>query len=431
MPEQKEKKPLTLQERLLEKSIKRIEKTVADRTEARLQMGDSPMQVLRNLYGSIGGVGTKSDTGLAPIIDELSKEQIPIERSQEGLIGTIGGMLQGKLVSPYAQRTQARGKEGAIDYLNKLINTQKNLQDVERQPIETLTALVDYAKKSGNRELLSILTQGSKEELSTEFPEISTSEIGKIGVGTGITEEGYFEIDPLTNDLTPQALRRKKEIEVKAMEDAQSLAKQGADLSEKKSNFGRVVSSLERAMSQLKGGMQENAAGSLMKGLSGDLRIFFKRPGVGRAASYDAQINETSLAMNNILTGQNRVIKGVVSMIKSTFPSRKAPEDQIAGLMAQTIENAYGIYKAFEKAGLTPDDLRLKTQQELNDINVRDLVARLQLTPEELQEREEFVNQVLSASPAQRRGLNFGSSSKEIENIDRELAEINRQLGVQ
>ena len=67
------------------------------------------------------------------------------------------------------------------------------------------------------------------------------------------------------------------------------------------------------------------------------------------------------------------------------------------------------------------------TGAQLDALDVRGMVNRLQLSPEEKAERESIVNRVLNTPPAPKRTIGT-ASAKEISTIDKELEEINKQL---
>lgn len=366
-------------------------------------------------------------------------------------MGLIPSLTSGQGVSrPEIQRPLAEvyGPGTAVQLMKMAQEQEKDQRQIPKENLEMLNQLVKFAKDTGNRELLGVVTEmskgmsasptGGKPQLGPEaiakgrtIPDIvSMDKIGEVGEGTGISREGFYETDPLTGELTPQAEARRIEIREKIGAETKALTKQQVDLSEKETNFARVFNSFERAMAQLKGGIEEDAAGSLMKGIWGDLRILAKRPGVSRAASYDAQMKETALSLNNVLTGQNRVIKGVVQMILQTFPTRKAPPDMIAQLFTQSMENAYGIMKAFEKAGLTPERLQQMSDKELNSLNIQGLLASTELTPEEISEREQFVQRLLDTPAAPTRTIKVQDKKigEKLRTLDEQLAEIDRQL---
>ena len=129
--------------------------------------------------------------------------------------------------------------------------------------------------------------------------------------------------------------------------------------------------------------------------------------------------------MNRIVTGQNRVIKGVVAILKETLPDEKDPEEFIGAKVEQSLRNSYGIIKAFEKAGLTSDVLNGMSQQALDGLNVRGMVDNMRLTPEEEKEIEAIVQDVLAVPATKPRGFGKPKAGQELQ---QEIDAINREL---
>jgi len=66
---------------------------------------------------------------------------------------------------------------------------------------------------------------------------------------------------------------------------------------------------------------------------------------------------ETALALSPILTNQNRIIRSIVSMIKGTLPERGITGTERAGLIRQSLRNAYGIMLGLQKNMFTPEQI--------------------------------------------------------------------------
>lgn len=180
-------------------------------------------------------------------------------------------------------------------------------------------------------------------------------------------------------------------------------------LSEKaRANFGRAVSLFSNIVAQQKGmqeeqkkylqekGIETTGLG-LLAGTAGRFGTALKRPGFGRTAAFYGQIAETAIGLNSILTGQNRVIRSVVSMIQRTLPDPRDTEEMSATKLAQSIKNSYGLVKAFEKAGYTPQKLNTMTPAELNSIDADSLIGLYTLSSAEEKELENIIDSVLKA----------------------------------
>jgi len=92
------------------------------------------------------------------------------------------------------------------------------------------------------------------------------------------------------------------------------------------------------------------------------------------------------------------------------------PQDMAASKMAQSIKNAYKLVKSFEKAGLSPGVLRKMNPSELNQIEAGSLVSLYTLLPEEEQEVERIIQDVLQTPVVQKRFLpGLGVQSQDAE----------------
>lgn len=119
--QKQDKKPLSLEASLYKKSVDTLSKMVGKETEARAKAGQSKESILRDLLRSVSA-------DPAQTLKELSESEVPIPGSQEGLIGTIEGAMQGKLVSPFQQRTQPIGMSEASTILKNLLSIRESTQ---------------------------------------------------------------------------------------------------------------------------------------------------------------------------------------------------------------------------------------------------------------------------------------------------------------
>ncbi|HEC66065.1 MAG TPA: hypothetical protein ENI23_12290 [bacterium] len=109
--------------------------------------------------------------------------------------------------------------------------------------------------------------------------------------------------------------------------------------------------------------------------------------------------------MNSVLTGQNRVIRGVINMILKSLPQQLDPDPTVAAKTAQSIKNAFMITRSFEQAGLTQDILFKMSNAERSDIDVNALVAGTQLSDAEKAFIEAKIKAVLATPAAKKRFL--------------------------
>ena len=293
--------------------------------------------------------------------------------------------------------------------------------------IEVLTAQ-ERVKEQEAQELLTQAGLGGPTPSPFEFPvDVARGEV-RLPTGKIATQEG------LQGGILAAKMRAKKfelqtETQIKARGEILKLSEKA------RVNFGRSVSMFKNVVAQVKGaaieqrratkrlGVETTGMG-LLPGIVGQFGAFTKRPGFGRVAAAYGQTTETALALNSILTGQNRVIRSVVSMIFATLPGPRDPEDQVAAKLTQSIINSYKLVKSFEKGGLTPEALKKLTDEQLEDIDAKSLVAIYTLTPTEEKELKSIIDDVLS-TPAREEakllGDEFGEASilsdKELERI--------------
>lgn len=379
---QTQTKPQSLNERILEKATKQIEKGVVDRVDQKLQLGQNPQSIIGDLLKSMGQ-GPSQQNVLKQITDLASTQVGTGER-----VGLLTSLTKGQGLSR-PEATEALGFERAL----KTIGLQ---QDIAGQQAEAPGRAVD---------LLNDLLKLSKEARSPALFNKISSSLGGPTITKEQLRDGKVLRDPFTGELTVAGEVEKQRQITRATQQEQLIIKREGEKVKIQTNFNTTVGQFKQLISQLKGGAAEGGAGGLLQGFYGNLGSALKIPGLGRTAAIPGQIRETSLVLNRILTNQNRVIKGVVQMITQTLPTSKDPPDFIAPKVEQSLRNAFRITKAFEKAGLSSDVLNKMTQIQLDTLDVQGLVSAISLTPEEQAEIDSVVTDVLAAPPSQPRTL--------------------------
>jgi len=198
----------------------------------------------------------------------------------------------------------------------------------------------------------------------------------------------------------PPSERRKIQIK-QAEQEVKAKGKERVEQLKRSRHLRETVSAFRGIVSQGKGMAEEQEGLGLGPGIRGAIAAKTFRPGAGRTAAFEGQRTETTFRLNSILTGQNRVIRGVIGMIQATLPTRFDPPDMFAAKVAQSIRNAYKLSKAFKQSGYTPDRLNAMSQEELDNIPAESLMAGYDLTPFEERELEGLVSDVLKA-PAEK-----------------------------
>ena len=201
-----------------------------------------------------------------------------------------------------------------------------------------------------------------------------------------------------------QDIKKAKTIEVTKRKEKLTFERKqaGAKIDQ---NFNTLVGQFKGLVGQAKGAGEEQGGLGLLPGFLGKLNVAFKNPNFSRTAALPGQIAETSLVFNSILTGQNRVIKGVVEMIQSTLLTSMDPGTTIADKTAQSLTNAFRIKTAFHKVGLTPDVLDRMTQIQLDNLDVKGLISSVSFTKEETAQLEGIIQDVLATPAVQQRQL--------------------------
>lgn len=406
MAETKEKKEPTVQERLFESGIKAVEKKIKDRTSEQLDAGQKPADILGALLQSLQV--PKERGTIKQQVGKIQQENIvDVPGSQIGLLGTLMKAVTGKgIKSPFSPRQAPIEFGEALDILQERRKQAGEQRKVPEAQLKLLKGIADLAKQTGNRELLGAVTEllGGQQQLKQRGAP------GPLGAGQAITIKGqeelpFLERDPLTGDLTLESKRIQEKILVGTRASETAKSQRVSKQLEIKTNFDTSVSLFKNLVSQLRGGIEEGGAGGLLQGLYGDINVAFKNEKFSRTAAIQGQIKETALTLNRILTGQNRVIKGVLEMILTTLPTNKDPEKFIGNKIEQSVRNAFGITKAFEKAGLSSDVLDKMSQKELDSLDVRKMLRTMSLTPQDQAEIDQIVNDVLAAPATKPRGF--------------------------
>ncbi len=98
MPNQEQEKPLSMSAQLLEQSIKTMKKKVGQETEARLQAGQNPYQIISDLVRTLPQKPTKEE--ITNLIGDMTEVPIPTGE-REGLVsGAFRGHGFGRLGIP-------------------------------------------------------------------------------------------------------------------------------------------------------------------------------------------------------------------------------------------------------------------------------------------------------------------------------------------
>jgi len=252
---------------------------------------------------------------------------------------------------------------------------------------------------------------GEKQPFAAQDGVTGTAELG---VSPGLTGGGgsEFELQTVTISESGTAFKIGKSEQAKArIESKQKIIEERRKRADQvQSGFLKTSALMEGLVSQLKLKLQEQGGkGGLIEGGKGVFRRLVKDPTAKGIASFPGQRRESALALNNVLTGQNRAIKGVIDMILKTFPDELDQPGPAAQKIAQTMTNAFRLLKAGTLKGL--DWSKVDENMPLEEVT--GLIESVTLTPEENQQVEQIIQRVLNAPIAKSRELpGFESSGQ-------------------
>jgi len=331
--------------------------------------------------------------------DRLQNLLTQLQPKKQNLLGTLGQAAQAAGMGMLGQQYTPPKQSGSQDLLAKLL-IQKQIDEM--------------------------LPSASERKAQIELANIENRQAGQTPGGLPTTITDTQPVSPVSSSEqkgTPQFIQiqdgldkfglpkfktvKNPEFERLEKVDQQILKSQGEQL--KKSigsnvNFKRTASMFKNIIAQVKGSAEEKGGLGLKEGLRGKVGVAIKDPKFSRTASAFGQRVETALTLNSILTGQNRVIRGVVDMILKSLPEDLDPGTTVASKVAQSLKNSYSLVKSFEQAGLTPEKLKGLSQEELDTINPQSLEG-FDLSTEEEAEIEAIIQEVLNTPAAKRRAL--------------------------
>lgn len=202
------------------------------------------------------------------------------------------------------------------------------------------------------------------------------------------------------------------------MTRANQLAKRKLQTEE---NYRKAVGQYEALMGQFKTKLiQQGGKGGVVAGGIGTLKAMMKLPNTAAIETFTGQIIETTLAMNPVLTGQNRVIKGITDRIAKTIPGWADTEQSAPQKISQSLTNMYRLTKAVADMGLTSEMFEGMSgeDQEVIGEMIAMKAAGLFLSPEEEAFVEETIQQVLNTPPVVARDLPDFEGGKYIGDVD-------------
>jgi len=204
---------------------------------------------------------------------------------------------------------------------------------------------------------------------------------------------------------------------------AKASAKQTEEFITSTKNLNRVINLFSTLTSQLKGKAEEQGGLGILPSIRGQFGAFRTsltgkkpgEPGFGRTKAFEGQLEEVAIGMSPILTGQNRIIKGIVAMIKNTLPTGNEEESIAAQKIAQSLTNAFKLTIAFKRNLLSPDEVQALNTKEDNVVQeqIQGLANGIALNSQEQAVLQQIIQDVLSAEPSKPLSLFKSGNAKQ------------------
>lgn len=278
----------------------------------------------------------------------------------------------------------------------KILETQSLIQGLERERASQQRADAIRGTSLSPQEQESILSR----RISGEQAPLTSESVPTGAISSrGFVEKEFKEGD--SKFLNLGAVEQEKMLSEITKSSAESL-KNAVDGNK---NFNTTAQLMSGLVSQAKAKGEEQGGLGLGAGIIGGFNSFFKNPDFSATASFPGQKRETALALNRVITGQNRVIKGVVQMINETLPDEFDPGPVIAQKIAQSLTNAYKLTKAINDGVVSVDKLD-KLRGADQGAQVRALLANeIALSPKEQKELDNIIKTVLDTPAEKKRQL--------------------------
>lgn len=202
----------------------------------------------------------------------------------------------------------------------------------------------------------------------------------------------------------------------KVAEAAKAAGKQTQSTLKTQQALTRIKGASQELVARAKQAVDEQGGFGIVPSARGAFGAFRARLGIedlppekqfsGRGA-FAGQLTEMTLALSPILTGQNRVIRGIVNMLKKTLPNLNESEAQFVGKLKQTNKNAYRLALGLARSGLGQKEIeRLNdtTPDEITSI-IQDIISDASFTPEDEANFEEFWLDIVQTQATKAEGL--------------------------
>lgn len=228
----------------------------------------------------------------------------------------------------------------------------------------------------------------------------------------GMGQEQYIQIDPDkgVKDSIGQEIEKERQLlelkeEFKERGEKRKIKqKKKTELATQKENFQITVNLAGNMWDRFKEQIEEGGA-IAGGGIKGGIRTLATAlpeeiGGLESTRAFPGQRTESSLALSRVVTGQNRVVKAIFNRLAETFPDRGDSLPSAAQKIDQSVINAYGLYKARIKAGISDEALSKLTNDQANNMNseINQIMMSLPVEPlndEEKKEAYAIIEQIL------------------------------------
>lgn len=243
-----------------------------------------------------------------------------------------------------------------------------------------------------------------------------------------------------------------------AGEATKAVGKQLESLFKTSGNMTRVENSFSGLVGQAKRAVIEQGGFGIKAAVTGRGKRLIQRLGLeegeatleeqmGGLAAFEAQRQEVILSLAPILTGQNRILRSALTMIKKTvsdLPITGTTESEFSENIRQSARNTFKLALGISKSLLTPEQIidlnKNATDEEITSF-LTNLVKKTRFTKEDEKFFDSFFQRIIKTSATKPVGLfqpgeeGFGkftktisTNKKELQNIDKELEKIEKEL---
>lgn len=327
-----QEQPPSLQERLVEKSVKSMEKKVEEQTLMKLQSGQAPMEIITQLLSSVGGQGQQSPQNVLDQVLSLSGTQVPTGER----MGLIPSLLKGHGTS----RPELKDDLG-IDNAIKVLGLQGNMQSQE----------LDVPQKQANliKTLLDLSTQIKGMGAESEEPER--------GPGGNLTTKGIEQQEGAQVRGRKTEEDRQKKLQLN--QDLEAYFALGEALPTGEGFIGRNIQGASNKLQSLQQKTSTGVASGRLRALNKRLRVTFSKAAgeVGSLTADEQKSAELLLWADNDSTKNRQLKTATMKDLSRAINSGEASE--VKRLIGEWMQSE--TFKSVSDIGVKQDTMEGKT----------------------------------------------------------------------